>query len=167
MGSIRIEQATPNSDFDAIRCVYYETWQAAYRHLIPTSFLKQLSPASWKPEQRWQNTLLAITGTEKMIGVCSFGPARMADYAGWGEIYSLYVLPQFQHQHIGSQLIAGALKQLNETYANNYVRVLNNNLAAQKFYMKFGFKKTDTVLEDVTRFGTICELVMIREGQTY
>ncbi|WP_045628115.1 GNAT family N-acetyltransferase, partial [Lacticaseibacillus paracasei] len=67
--------------------------------------------------------------------------------------YSLYVLPQFQRQHVGSQLIEHALKRLSQTYENNYVRVLNNNLAAQKFYLQFGFKKNDTVLEDVTRFG--------------
>jgi ribosomal protein S18 acetylase RimI-like enzyme len=60
-----------------------------------------------------------------------------------------------------------ALKRLSQTYENNYVRVLNNNLAAQKFYLKFGFMKTNTVLEDVTRFGTIRELVMIREEQNH
>ncbi|MDE3283799.1 GNAT family N-acetyltransferase [Lacticaseibacillus parahuelsenbergensis] len=164
MTSIHIVKATPKTDFAAVSRVYYDTWQSAYRHLIPAGFLRQLTPASWHPEKRWQNTFLAITGSEEIVGVCSFGHARMADYAGWGELYSLYVLPQFQRQHVGSQLIEHALKRLSQTYANNYVRVLNNNLAAQKFYLKFGFKKTDTVLEDVTRFGTIRELMMIREG---
>ncbi|RXT57809.1 GNAT family N-acetyltransferase [Lacticaseibacillus chiayiensis] len=164
MTDIRITKATPSTDFDAVSRVYYETWLSAYRHLLPTGVLKQLSPDSWHPERRWQHTFLAMNGTAEIVGVCSYGPARMADYAGWGELYSLYVLPHFQRQHIGSQLIDQALKRLSQTYANNYVRVLNNNLAAQKFYLQCGFKKTETVLEDATRFGTIRELMMIREG---
>ncbi|QVI34662.1 GNAT family N-acetyltransferase [Lacticaseibacillus chiayiensis] len=164
MADIRIVKATPDTDFDAVSRVYYETWQFAYRHLLPESFLKQLTQDSWHPERRWKNTFLAMNGTTKIVGVCSFGPARMADYEGWGELYSLYVLPHFQRQRIGGQLIGQALKQLKRNYARQYVRVLNNNLAAQRFYQQFGFKKTELVLEDVTRFGTIRELMMIREG---
>ena len=53
MTNIRIQAATPNSDFAAIKQIYYTTWQVAYWDLIPASFLKQLSPASWHPERRW------------------------------------------------------------------------------------------------------------------
>ena len=45
---IQIQKATLKSDFNAVRRVYYVTWQVAYRNLMPASFLKQLSPASWQ-----------------------------------------------------------------------------------------------------------------------
>lgn len=163
MTNIRIQVATPNSDFAAIRQVYYTTWQVAYRDLIPASFLKQLSPASWHPERRWQNTFLAIDDIAGIVGVCSYGPARMAERAGWGELYSIYVLPAYQRQHVGERLLNAALKELDVTYVNDYVRVLDNNHAAQAFYRRFGFTETKTILEDATKFGTIRELVMVRK----
>ena len=163
MTNIRIQAATPNSDFAAIRQVYYTTWQVAYRDLIPASFLKRLSPASWHPERRWQDTFLAIDDIAGIVGVCSYGPARMAERAGWGELYSIYVLPAYQRQHVGERLLNAALKELDGAYSNDYVRVLDNNHAAQAFYRRFGFTETKTVLEDSTKFGTIRELVMVRK----
>ncbi|MDK7183544.1 GNAT family N-acetyltransferase [Lacticaseibacillus rhamnosus] len=163
MVMIQIQKATFKSDFNAVRRVYYVTWQVAYRDLIPASFLKQLSPASWHPERRWQDTFLAIDDIAGIVGVCSYGPARMAERAGWGELYSIYVLPAFQRQHVGERLLNAALKELDGAYSNDYVRVLDNNHAAQAFYRRFGFTETKTVLEDSTKFGTIRELVMVRK----
>ena len=87
----------------------------------------------------------------------------MAERAGWGELYSIYVLPAFQRQHVGERLLNAALKELDVTYTNDYVRVLDNNRAAQAFYRRFGFIETKTILEDATKFGTIRELVMVRK----
>ena len=83
---VKVIEATANSDFDAIRQVYYVTWQDAYHGLISDDFLAHLSPASWHPERRWQDTLLAVDDKDKIVGVCSFGPARLPDFNGWGEL---------------------------------------------------------------------------------
>ena len=56
----RIVRAEADSDFGKIRQLYYETWQSAYRDLMPASYLQQLTPATWRPEQRWQNMLLKL-----------------------------------------------------------------------------------------------------------
>ncbi|MCG0722565.1 acetyltransferase [Lactiplantibacillus plantarum] len=80
----RIVRAEADSDFGKIRQLYYETWQSAYRDLMPASYLQQLTPATWRPERRWQNMLLAMTADGEVVGVCTFGPARHANYEGWG-----------------------------------------------------------------------------------
>ncbi|ALC07280.1 hypothetical protein [Lactiplantibacillus plantarum] len=54
----RIVRVEANSDFGKIRQLYYETWQSAYRDLMPASYLQQLTPTTWRPERRWQNMLL-------------------------------------------------------------------------------------------------------------
>ncbi|WP_262344306.1 GNAT family N-acetyltransferase [Lactiplantibacillus plantarum] len=97
----RIVRAEADSDFGKIRQLYYETWQSAYRDLMPASYLQQLTPATWRPERRWQNMLLAMTADGEVVGVCTFGPARHANYEGWGELYSLYVHPNYHHHGIG------------------------------------------------------------------
>ncbi len=56
----RIVRAEADSDFGKIRQLYYETWQSAYRDLMPASYLQQLTPATWRPERRWQNMLLKL-----------------------------------------------------------------------------------------------------------
>lgn len=64
---VKVIEATANSDFDAIRQVYYVTWQDAYHGLISDDFLAQLSPASWHPERRWQDTLLQLMTKIKLL----------------------------------------------------------------------------------------------------
>lgn len=160
---VKVIEATASSDFDAIRQVYYVTWQDAYHGLISDDFLAHLSPASWHPERRWQDTLLAVDDKDKIVGVCRFGAARLPDFNGGGELYSIYVLPQFQHTGVGGVMMTRAIQRLHEKFDQFYIRVLDNNVSAQKFYQHFGFSVTDQIMEDTTKFGTIRERVMVKQ----
>ncbi|MCB5220350.1 GNAT family N-acetyltransferase [Lactiplantibacillus pentosus] len=156
-----IEPARADSDFTSIRKVYYETWLSAYRDLIPEAALKQLTPAIWRPERHWRNMLLAVTAAGEIIGVCTYGPARNAAYAGWGELYSLYVRPAYQHDGVGHQLITRALKQLRADFLQIYLLVLANNDTAQQFYRQHGFRDTGRQYVDQAPFGTLHEQIFI------
>ena len=151
MTNIRIQAATPNSDFAAIKQIYYTTWQVAYWDLIPASFLKQLSPASWHPERRWQNTFLAIDDIAGIVGVCSYGPARMAERAGWGELYSIYVLPAFQRQHVGERLLNAALKELDGAYLTTITRRKHFTAALASLKLRRSLK----MRRNLERFGNL------------
>lgn len=142
MAAVRIRPAKANDDFDAIRQVYYQTWLTTYRNQLPSSILSQLTPATWQPEQRWQNMLLALNTAGEVVGVCSYGPARLPLLTGFGELYSIYVLPAYQHQGIGQQLMSMALAKLAEKYRHLYLEVLITNQSAQRFYRKNGFHQT-------------------------
>ncbi|GAX01553.1 GNAT family N-acetyltransferase [Secundilactobacillus silagei] len=144
MTAVTVQPANENSDFDAIRQVYYQTWLATYQNQLPSTILKELIPAIWHPEKRWQNMQLALTETNQVVGVCSYGPARWADWSEYGELYSIYILPEYQHQGLGQRLIVPALKALTAKYQQIYLEVLTTNLSAQKFYTHMGFYKTDT-----------------------
>ncbi len=80
MESIRIRHAYKNENFDAIRQAYYQTWLATYRTQLPNSILKKLTPTTWHPEQRWQDMQLAFNNEGKIVGVCTYGPARLASF---------------------------------------------------------------------------------------
>lgn len=158
----RIVKTNRKSDFDSIRNVYYRTWTYSYVGLVPQALLDNIDPkATWHPETRLNNTLVAIQDN-KIIGVCTYGPARRPKYAGLGEIYSLYVLPEFQHHGIGQELFKQALSILEKQFDETYLIVLKNNLASRAFYELFGFQATDDLIADQTEFGILHEIVYIK-----
>ncbi|KRN99045.1 GNAT family N-acetyltransferase [Companilactobacillus kimchiensis] len=160
----QITKTDQNYNFDAVRTVYYQTWNYSYRGLVPQVFLDNIDPkTTWHPETRWDNTLIAVTSDGQTIGVCTYGPARRKKYAGFGEIYSLYVLPKWHHQGIGQKLFQAALDILQQHFTDIYLIVLKANLAAQAFYELFGFTATTDLLADQTSYGILHEVVYIKK----
>lgn len=160
---ITIARTNKNSDFEAVKQVYYQTWCYSYHGLVPESLLNNLDPnTTWNPKTRWNNTLVALEN-KKIVGVCTFGPARRKKYSGFGEVYSLYVLPRFQHQGIGKRLFQAALDNLEKDFASLYLIVLKNNLSARAFYEMYDFQATTDYIADQTAFGLLHEIVYTRE----
>lgn len=159
----QIVKTNRQTDFDSVRQVYYQTWSYSYVGLVPQALLDNLNPkATWHPETRIDNTLVALTKDQKIVGVCTYGPARRQEYAGFGEIYSLYVLPQFQHQGIGQKLFQAALNTLTKDFTEIYLLVLKDNLIARAFYELFGFEASDDCIADQTEYGILHEVVYIK-----
>ena len=68
-------------------------------------------------------------------------PARVGAFAGWGEIVSLYVLPERAGRGIGSKLLDVALDALAaEGFERAYLWVLADNVPARAFYECRGFQ---------------------------
>lgn len=163
MTNYQIVKTTKQTDFDSIRQVYYQTWNYSYVGLVPQALLDNLDEKNtWHPETRIDNTLVALTNNQQIIGVCTYGPTRRKKYAGFGEVYSLYVLPQFQHQGIGQKLFQTALEILRKDFDNLYLLVLKNNLIARAFYEMFGFEASDDCIADQTEYGILHEVVYIK-----
>ncbi|MTV81502.1 GNAT family N-acetyltransferase [Secundilactobacillus folii] len=159
MVAIKILPASIETDFDAVRQVYFQTWQATYRGQLPAAFLQKLTPETWQPERQFRNTQLALTPGGKIVGVCSYGPARWDRYSGYGEIYSIYILPAYQHLGIGQQLMQTALEILTQRYQQIYLEVLVTNRSAQNFYQQFGFQKTAVVRTEQVPGGELKTVV--------
>lgn len=159
--NFEIVKATQQTDFKAIKEVYYQTWNYAYIGIVPQSFLDHLTTDIWHPEERVNNTLIA-TVNGKIVGVCTYGPARRKNYVGYGEIYSIYVLPEFQHQGIGQKLFQSALNILQKDFNKFYLIVLKDNLIAQAFYEMFGFESTEEKLVEHTAYGDLDEIIFTK-----
>lgn len=157
----QIVPATPQTDFSAVSKLYFETWQTSYHGLIPQRYLDSLTPATWHPEKRQAGTLLAMSG-ERIVGVCSFGAARLSEYRPLGELYSLYVHPSVQHHGIGRALLVAALQRLDAKFNDYYLVVLERNFNAIALYESQGFKRTEDQRTEVTPFGTLHEVVFGR-----
>ncbi|KRO05128.1 hypothetical protein IV54_GL000338 [Levilactobacillus paucivorans] len=156
-----IRRARRDDNFHEVAELYLTVWRSAYEGMLSTKFLDQLSVDNWHPERGWQQTWLAFQGA-KVVGICAAGPARKAERSGWGEIYSIYVLPSVQHQGVGQQLMAAALTDLAATTDQIYLEVLAANRVAQTSYRRFGFKQKDSAQLRIESQGELSVIEMER-----
>lgn len=164
MTNWHIIPATATEDFTAIQQLYYTTWQATYHHMLPAAYLATLTPATWQPAKRWRNTLLAKDVNGTILGVCAYGPARDPKRAGWGELYSIYVLPAEQGQGIGAALLRAAFTILRPQFSKLYLNVLAENTHAQHVYRHFGFHNSGPALKTVIAGGLLTEQKMVSDS---
>ena len=118
----RLRPARP-ADAAAIARVHVETWRTTYAGTLPDTFLRRLSvpehTARWTRMLRpgGDTVLVVEDGGAGIVGFGSAGPARQDQMpAGdWqGEIYTLYLLTDWQGRGLGRALIHGLFDRLAE-----------------------------------------------------
>lgn len=139
-----IRQASA-ADALAIARVHVDSWQQAYRGIVPQSHLDQLSVAT--REKMWveifqqgnSETLVAYT-EERVVGFISLGHLRDDQAArDAGEIYAIYVCPAHWCTGVGASLWWAALACLRERgFVRVAVWVLAANARAIRFYESVG-----------------------------
>ena len=114
------------ADAAAIGRVHVETWQATYTGLLPDAMLVAMSDVR---QSAWWSQLLADPGEARgvfvaddqeagVVGFGSCGPVRDPPEGldgreiKVGEVYTLYVEPDFQNLGLGRQLLAALFRQL-------------------------------------------------------
>ncbi len=142
---MEIRKTRPDDDFNAISRVYALSWQAAYRGIIPDTYLDELSDDRWTEVLKagfWDSLVLAEDG--KYVGTASICPARDEAKAGWGEIVSIYLLPEYFGKGCGAPVLGAAVTSLwQKGFKSIYLWVLEENRRARAFYEKNGFAPAD------------------------
>jgi ribosomal protein S18 acetylase RimI-like enzyme len=122
---IRVRRAA-KVDASAIGRVHVETWQSAYAGLLPEKTLVQMSDVR---QSAWWSRALAdpaeargvfVADDEEMgvVGFGSCGPVREppdglnGTETRVGEVYTLYVEPDFQNFGLGRRLLDALFRQL-------------------------------------------------------
>lgn len=143
------EEENKTIAFIAIIC-----WRDAYKDIFPAELLDNLSlEERLKQRLNWFNSpnkysLVAVT-QNKIIGFCDYGQSRRPQFAP-GEIYSLYVLPEYKGYGIGKTLSLKAMEHLESTKLSPFiVTTLEVNTPARKFYEKLGFKEINHIMTEV------------------
>lgn len=101
------------ADANRIAEVYVDSWRSAYPGMLPTSVLVQLSKTV--QAQEWARVLgrrrfadsvvVAELGHHGIVAVGSCGQARRTGLPHAGEIFTLYVAPEFQELGVGRALL--------------------------------------------------------------
>jgi ribosomal protein S18 acetylase RimI-like enzyme len=141
--AIRIRQATA-ADATGIARVDVETWRSAYAGLLPNATLVGMSVR--RRAATWSGLLLrgagdTIVAADPQAGIVGFGTCgrrreRGSDLAG--EIFTLYVAPDFQGEGLGRRLLLGLFARLlGVNLPSAIVWVLRDN-PSRFFYERLG-----------------------------
>ncbi len=145
---MEIRYALPQ-DIPGMSRVYVDTWKAAYRGMIPKEYLHGLDASRW--EDRCRQTFnregspkaAVITQDGQVIGVSSFSKTRDDDLPpSYGEIISIYVLPEYWHMGYGTRMLAWVAEEMKGLgFSSCALWTLEENARAQRAYQRFGFKR--------------------------
>ena len=121
--------------------IYALSWKTGYKDLILGDYLDKLSSDNWT--KRFENSVykdFILEDNGKYVAASSVAPARDENMRGWGEIVSIYVLPEYFRCGYGKILFNHDVAQLKEDgYTNIYLWVLEENHRARNFYKAMGF----------------------------
>ncbi|MCX8293190.1 GNAT family N-acetyltransferase [Phyllobacterium sp. 0TCS1.6A] len=137
-----IRRAAP-ADAVAISAIHMAAWKGAYSGIIPhktlNTMLERRGPEWWRRAiMRSTQILLADVGGI-VAGYATLGPNRARQLPQRGEIYELYVRPEYQGTGIGSRLMAAARQNLaGQGLKGTVVWALEDNELAIAFYIGAG-----------------------------
>ena len=131
------------SDASAIATVHDAAWREAYYGVIPgkslESMINRRGPAWWLSAIRGGSRVLVLEFDGNVVGYASLGRNRVAAIPYAGEIFELYLAPEFQGLGFGSRLFAAARQDLaSKGYLSLVVWALADNERALRFYEKMG-----------------------------
>jgi ribosomal protein S18 acetylase RimI-like enzyme len=147
--SLELRAATPE-DAGGIARVQVLTWRATYMGLVDDEYLATLSIPEY--ESRWTEYLQVAAPPShhvalshgSLIGFISGGPVRGTHPNIPGEIYALYVLPEFHGSGVGRKLLQQQLADLGTRHLTPVlVWVLEQNPACG-FYESMGARRVAT-----------------------
>lgn len=130
-------------DASAIAQVHDDAWRLAYRGVIQGRQLEQMverrGPAWWEKAVRRQANILVIEVGGRIAGYATVGPTRMRTLPFSGEIYELYIKPEYQGLGFGRHLFRAAREELVRFGLRSFaVRVLADNDTGRAFYTAMG-----------------------------
>jgi ribosomal protein S18 acetylase RimI-like enzyme len=134
-----IRRATPY-DAGAMAILHVDSWRAAYHGLVPDAFLDALEVD--RRAERFREALSA--GTEEtylaeqdgdLVGMLTIGACRDEDVDQkiTGEIWGIYLAPQYWRQGIGSALCRYGERLLASAIIRSTLWVFARNKQARRF----------------------------------
>jgi ribosomal protein S18 acetylase RimI-like enzyme len=166
IGDIKIRMARPG-DVSEVANVHVNSWRETYRGLLPAEYLSKLNFR--KKIDAWQKVIIekdkfAVFVAEDRVGVIGFATfeaARDVDWAGRGEVSSIYLLQRFKGRGLGRALLTMGMKELmRRNFRQAYCWVLEGNPTV-KFYEHTGAAFSGMEREDEIAGQKIKELAYV------
>ena len=151
---IEVRRAKP-SDATAIAATHDEAWRGAYQGIIPGPELDKLinrrGPQWWDSAVRKGSRIAVLAFGDSLAGYANYGRNRARSLYYDGEIYELYLRPEFQGLGFGRKLFSAARRDLMQSGLQSMVVwALSDNEPATGFYRALGGK---AVARSSEKFG--------------
>ena len=112
---IEIRRAKP-SDSVAVASTHDDAWRAAYQGIIPGNELEKLinrrGPDWWDSAIRKGSRITVLQFGDQIAGYSNYGRNRARSLFYDGEVYELYLRPEYQGLGFGRRLFSAARKDL-------------------------------------------------------
>lgn len=102
---------------------------------------------------------VVVDENERILGGVGIG--RLDGTTDVCELQKMYCLPEIRGMGISHQLMDKALEYAKRYYSKCYLETLDNMIAAQKFYEKYGFERIQEPLVKTEHFA--CDVRYIKE----
>lgn len=135
-------------DVGGIAVVHVDSWRTTYKDIVPADFLDKMSYSNSKSifenifnEKTEDELVLVAELDDKIIGFAFVGPERSNHAIYKSELYSIYILKDYQSMKVGKRLLSSVVQALLLRGINTMlVEVLADN-TSKLFYEHMGAKK--------------------------
>ena len=134
--------------------VHWKCWQETYPGLVSQEYLEKLTPEKCEEMAfRWRDNILVAKEGDRVIGFVGYGSSG-PDAPDTGEVFALYVLPEYHGVGVGRQLMDAALERL-ASYPKICLWAVKGNGRAVRFYEKCGFRLTgeEVYRQSISAYG--------------
>ncbi len=130
-------------DAEAISAVHDASWRQAYTGMIPhkalDTMIRRRDEAWWARAIRYSTRILVLEVMGEIVGYATLGSNRVSTLPQNGEVYELYLMPEYQGVGLGKRLFLAAREELARLgLAGCVVWVLEDNNPAIRFYRNAG-----------------------------
>jgi ribosomal protein S18 acetylase RimI-like enzyme len=137
-----IRHAQPG-DAEAITKAHDASWRDAYRGVIPGAELEKMiarrGPRWWHSAIVRGTGLLVLDFNGQIVGYSTYGRNRVPSMPYSGEVFEIYLMPEYQGLGFGWKLFNAARRELAEHgYLSTIVWALADNEKALAFYRRLG-----------------------------
>ncbi len=144
-------------DAEAIARVHVETWRTTYAGMLPDDMLVRMSVEGqarmWRRMLRdGETVLVAEDPAAGIIGFASYGPNRSGRGDFSGEIYTLYILPDYQDRGLGRGLLGALFAALQREGHNSALIWVVADNPTRFFYEAMGGRRV--AARDAKMWGT-------------
>lgn len=137
-----IRHLSEYDDSFALSLVYEESWKHAYKGIIPQDYLDGIPRGRWAEMAKAEGYhSLVLTDGGRIVGTSCCCRSRLPEMNDWGEIVSIYLLPEYMGKGYGRALMTAVINLLKEmAFEHIFLWVLEENHNARGFYEKMGFE---------------------------
>ena len=144
MSTVLIEiRRAKTADAEAIAAAHDESWRAAYQGIIPGAELDKLitrrGPTWWESAIRKGSRITVMQFGDTVAGYANYGRNRAKSLFYDGEVYEIYLRPEYQGLGFGRRLFNAARKDMQQSGLKSLVVwALSDNEPSIEFYRALG-----------------------------
>ena len=157
---MEIRYVTKTDSLLEISNVYECSWKYVYRNIVPQHYLDRIPVGQWAGRINRPSLILLDRG--KIAGTASFCQSRWKAYGDYGEVVSLYLLPDYMGKGYGGPLLERCVEELGRRgFRKVLLWVLADNRRARKFYEKHGFTSSEVSMDTDIGGKTVREVLYL------